>query len=609
MNPLRRLVAVLLVLTFLQNLGIGLVARPALAAGYTDPLGVLPDWAALLDGDLDPTAPPDPLAGLLPRNPLAGLLPNLPSPPSPAAPATGGTGATSTPEAQAPGHVSLPTPPPAPATPGEVSLVDGSLSLTEQEMALPRAGGLSLGVTRLYRSSEAASQGAFGHGWDLALNQRLQMYVDYHITEHRGDGGKSTFQFQDGTNSAFVESFDGDSLIHIDLSKGQYTSSGASGWSLVRAAQDRYVVTRPDGSTYTYQGYYAPWRTNQDARAGRLLSAQDRFGNRLDFTYNAQGELTRVADTNGRFLSLTWSDGVITTVRDHTGRLLTYTYTGGRLTQVSSPDHPTLTYGYDANHRLISLGGGPAGSVTFAYDSEGRVTRAGQETYSYTAIETVRIDAAGGVWRYTLDDQKRITRTVDPLGRATSTTFDSEGRTESVTAPDETRTYTYDDQGRILTETRSGRTTRYTHGAFGLVTAIATPVGTTQFRYDEQGSLVGRTNPGHPEVTFTYDQGGRMLSETDGAGQTTRYEYADSPHGFPDRIIDPLGRGEQRTSDALGQLTSITDARGFTTAYTYDKAGRVIRSANPAGGITTYTYDGAGRLVAADAPGGAGLTY
>lgn len=257
MKRYRRSLAALLMLLLLSNLGAGFGARPALAAGYGDPLGLLPDWAALLDGDMNPVNPPDPLAGLLPQSPLAGLLPSLPSPPSPAAPAGGASSAA--PEAQAPGQLSLPTPPPAPAKPGQVSLGTGELSLGETDLTLPGVGP-ALDLARRYSSSEATQKGPFGYGWDFALSQRLQMYVHYGITEHRGGGGQTSFASHDGTNGAFVGSYDGDPLIHRDLSQGDYTPSGAPGWSLVRESQDRYVVTRPDGSTYTYNGYHAPWR-------------------------------------------------------------------------------------------------------------------------------------------------------------------------------------------------------------------------------------------------------------------------------------------------------------------------------------------------------------
>ncbi len=92
MKRLRKLLSILLLGLLLPNLVPGLGQRPVLAAGYADPLDLLPDWAALATGELNSAAPPDPLAGLLPRNPLDGLLPDLPAPASPAA--TAGTSAS-----------------------------------------------------------------------------------------------------------------------------------------------------------------------------------------------------------------------------------------------------------------------------------------------------------------------------------------------------------------------------------------------------------------------------------------------------------------------------------------------------------------------------------
>lgn len=160
---------------------------------------------------------------------------------------------------QAPGRASAPTPPQVqgcPCDPGSVSPASGALSISQTDLELVGIGP-SLSLTRRYSSERATEEGPFGYGWNFDLNQRLQMYVHFHITEHRGDGSRTTFQFTDGTNGAFVQSFDSDSNIHTDLSKGSYTPNGAPGWSLTREAADRYVVTRADGSQYIYKGYHA----------------------------------------------------------------------------------------------------------------------------------------------------------------------------------------------------------------------------------------------------------------------------------------------------------------------------------------------------------------
>jgi len=160
---LRKLLSILLLGLLLPNLVPGLGQRSVLAAGYEDPLGLLPDWAALATGELNAAAPPDPLAGLLPRNPLEGLLPSLPTPQVPAAPASGQTGSSQVPTVDAPGKASLPTPPAPPQRPGDVSLTDGSLTLRQPDLSLPGLGP-ALGLERVYRSKQAETEGAFGYG-------------------------------------------------------------------------------------------------------------------------------------------------------------------------------------------------------------------------------------------------------------------------------------------------------------------------------------------------------------------------------------------------------------------------------------------------------------
>jgi YD repeat-containing protein len=514
----RRSIAALVIALVLLNMTPLAGAQPVTAA---DPLGLLPGWADLLDGQLNPAAPPDPLAGLLPRNPLEGLLAQTPT-----AGSAGGAGATGSaaPETQAPGAPAVPTPPQAPGASVNISPGTGELSAAASDLELPGPGP-SFGLTRNYATSAAANEGPFGYGWRLSLDSRLQMYPFYDISEQRGDGGTTSFVFVDGTNGAYVNSSDGDPLIHRDLNKGTYSPDGASGWSLVRESQYRYVVTRPDGTRSIYNGYHAPWRAGEDPKAGRLMRIEGRNGYSLDFTYDGQGRLTRVASADGRSLDFAWSDSHITTVTDHVGRTVTYTYAGGDLTGVSAPDQSTLSYGYDASHRLTALSGGPVGTVAYAYDGEGRVTKAGEATYAYSAAETVLTDAAGGIWRYGLDEQKRTVHLTDPEGGETVTVYDSDGRIMSVTSLGETHTFTYDAQGRVLTDTRNGQTLSYEYGIFGQVTRVDSPTGVTVYRYDADGHLVGRTDPGRPETAYAYDNRGRLISETDAEGNTTRYEY------------------------------------------------------------------------------------
>lgn len=588
-----------------------MIGPPTVAAAadpYRDPLGLLPAWA------LEGGTPGDPLAGLLPQDPLAGLLPEVPVPGAPGLPKAG-AGPTPQPGPKAPADLTIPAPPQAPdcqCAPGTVNVGTGALQLSTTDLRLLGIG-LPITLGRRYSSSKAEQDGPFGPGWSLELDGRLQMYVGFHLTEERGDGTRTTFRFTDGSGGAYVDSYDGDSLIHTDLAQGSYAPDNAPGYLLQREASDRYVITRPDGTVAVYHGYYAAWRTSQDPLAGRLTQLTDRNGNALNFRYDGSGQLSRVADAHGRFLAFRWNGGRIVSATDHADRVLAYTYEHGRLSTVSSEDYPTLAYGYEgsAPNRLTSQSGGAAGHIAYTYDSDGRVTEAGSAEYRYEPGLTVYMDGAGNEWTYHLDEQRRVTRFVTPLGYETITLYNSDGRKERVTAPDGMVTaYTYDAYGRVLTESSPVRDRSYTYGDFGLVTSVSTELGTAIYTYDPRGNQLTSEEPGRPKVAHTYDSMGRILTQTVAGTWITSYAYESAlAPAWPTAVTDPADRVENRTYDVRGNLTERVDAEGFTTSYSYDNADRVEERTNPDGGKTMYSYTTVGQLSGIKEPGGSAVAY
>lgn len=95
---------------------------------------------------------------------------------------------------------------------------------------------------------------------------------------------------------------------------------------------------------------YAP-RNRQYLLASRI---EDRFGNHVEFEYNANGHPTRIWSNDGREITLTYSNGRLATATSH-GRTWQYTYTHAgsglyaRLSQVKQPDDSTWQYSYSSD--------------------------------------------------------------------------------------------------------------------------------------------------------------------------------------------------------------------------------------------------------------------
>lgn len=157
-----------------------------------------------------------------------------------------------------------------------------------------------------------------------------------------------------------------------------------------------------------------------------------------------------------------------------------------------------------------------------------------------------------------------------------------------------TTTTTYTAVGAVaaVTETANGatRTTTTSYDAaqrehtVTVTGGVGTPVPTTTTEYHPETGLVAATTAGAQRVAQTHDALGRLLTYTDAAGATTRYQY-----------------------DALDEVTQTADPVG-TTDYAYDTTvdprRLLTRKTDSVAGAMTARYDADGNLVAQGLPGG-----
>lgn len=91
-------------------------------------------------------------------------------------------------------------------------------------------------------------------------------------------------------------------------------------------------------------------------------------------------------------------------------------------------------------------------------------------------------------------------------------------------------------------------------------------------------------------ATLSYDSQLRLTSITDAVGRNTTFTYGAS--GQPllvTRITDPFGRSARLTYDTTGRLSSITDIIGLTSSFTYD-ANSLVDSMTTPYGTTSFSY-------------------
>ncbi|MCS7468222.1 putative Ig domain-containing protein [Stieleria sp. ICT_E10.1] len=333
-----------------------------------------------------------------------------------------------------------------------------------------------------------------------------------------------------------------------------------------------------------------------DAR-DRLLSRTDPDGRTISYTYDVAGNRT----------SLTIPSGVTTytfdelnrqsTVTDPESGVTSYAYDAtGRLVLTTLPNGTSEIREYDVQNRLLFLENRSATDVISSY----------RYTLDATGNRTAVDEHDGRRVEYEYDEIYRLVeeRFFDPgdnvVDRTISYLYDDVGNRQSrADSSEETTTYSYDDNDRLLDETLDGIVTAYTYDDNGNTLSKQSPTDTVFYHWDFENRLVGvdTDGDGSIDVTNQYDADGIRVSQTV-SGEETRFLIdANRPyqqvleeytlggiikvtyvHGHD--LISQNRHGDTGKSfyhvDGLGSTRALSDALGIVTdRYIYDAFGRM----------------------------------
>ncbi len=377
-------------------------------------------------------------------------------------------------------------------------------------------------------------------------------------------------------------------------------------------------MPRPLGTSVTYSATSSPdgitaasaSRTVESGRVydthGRVTSSTDETGTTTTTTYDeAFGLITNVsivgADGSRSETSHTLSDDHKTIV--------------GATTSYAAPGQPlsarsTTTYAYDTTgqllHRTMTWAPGaepdPGGPTTVttkfdsAVDAEARTrtitTTTAAGTPAAAASQTV-LDLVTG----------HAVRSIDPLGRVTTYTYDDAGRQTSRTTPDgltSTSTYTAATPTSPATRmdtTPDGRVVLTTFDVLGRKVRVTDNVQNQQFidsptarqlsafDYNLAGTTVTATDQHGRTIHTTLDVLGRQVAQVGATGLTHTSTYDDAAHTTTQTVV-PAG---ETNSEAVRTTTYDNGNRPVTIESNYNDG-----TADP---TQTYGFDGLGRVV------------
>jgi RHS repeat-associated protein len=307
----------------------------------------------------------------------------------------------------------------------------------------------------------------------------------------------------------------------------------------------------------------------------------------------------------GTFIAPTWSQeqlvgsgeaGYTLTASDQTA----YAFSGsGRLESITDRNGNQSTLAYDEAGRLKEITDPSEREITLAYNGEGLVKSAEdpegnvvEYTYESKQLKTVTLpESEGPRWQFKYDGSHRITEMVDGRGGKTTNVYDGSSRVTSQTDPG----------GTTLKFEYSAFHTRVTNEATGSVsdqwfTSNNQPFSITR----------GYGTPDASMESFSYNAAGQLLSVTDGNGHTTAYTY--DAEGNRKSEKDAEGNETQWTYNGTHDVTSVTAPGGLTTTITRDADGNPEVVSRPAPEeeveTTAYAYDSDGQVESVTDPMG-----
>ncbi|GAB7051442.1 RHS repeat-associated core domain-containing protein [Catenuloplanes indicus] len=528
-----------------------------------------------------------------------------------------------------------------------VNVANGNLLLKNTDLKI-HGTGTDLIVDRYYNSRSTATS-TLGKGWVLGTGQDVKLtfsktdHATADVTLHAPTGFTARFINSASNSWRTPSSLDakltrntgtGEFRLKFDKSEGSFSFADSTGRLL------RSVDKNDNTITFGYD------------TAGNVTTMTDTQDRVVTLAY-ANGRLVTVTDPSGRRTSYGYDSAQnLQTVTDAAGGITRFDYTGDRLTRITTPGGRVTDLGYEPEtSRMLDF---------FEQANPGGTPDKARYTFTYSAGKTEVLDPNGtGTTTHTYESRDRVTKVKDALGHEQSkkynandnvetqtdaltnaTTFGWDPNTNNLTtvgiATGAKSTLSYDDTAHPNSVTSStdaqGNTMGYSYDSKGNKTATESAQypgrkidekeynddGTvkwsddaqdvrTSFTYDAKGNLTKVDNPAPlGDITVVPDGLSRMVEQTDGKGQRTRYEY--------DKLdrIDKVTYANNAVVDYVydndGNLVTLTDPSG-TTWFTYDGFGRVETKTTATGGFF-YEYDRNGNLTGFTDDGGrVGYTY
>lgn len=539
--------------------------------------------------------------------------------------------------------------------------------------------GIDFGYTRIYNSADKDWFESI-HSRVLVTNSRLEVllpdgskypmirkdsstYIDelngYTLTKTTNnyifDNGQYKYYFAiKAVNSiaylSAIEDYNGNRLNlnrttnteEISISDGTGRSFALSDYQGIEAPDGSDVnyysqkeITDPNGNKLKYTTKFGRYIQIKD-QAGIILGEYEYASEAHDYTllksndksieYYANGRLKKITYDNGSWIQYTYNDNLknyttltssnktTKTVYNDAFYPVEYTDEYGTITKFTYDEHlrvltkksgtETTTYSYDSKGNIVSyITGDTKNNIYLTYNSNNKIVRqqVGNDYTYYTydskgnnlIYATLKEDYTGNapdLYDSNLNCFDTTTYTYDNNGRILSEVYSKGGSIS----------YTYDNAGNVLTETvididNNTTTTAYTYDCFGNILTTSKGTENSLYIYDEAGRILFYNENGECHRTI-YDNNGRIIQDID------NQDYDSSKDGLPtSKTYSDANVGHRYVyDDETGNLTSETNRLDVTTIYEYYDTGEKKKESldiyeynyNIKGGLTKIYVNG-----------------
>src|SRR6266567_7336677 len=399
-----------------------------------------------------------------------------------------------------------------------VNVADGNLVIDSHNLSIAGTG-LPLTLDTFY-NSQASPSGIPPSKWQLSPWMTVFLHVN--------SDGSVDYHGSSGFTATFTRNSD-----------GSYNDAPGIEATLVHTSLHDTLTFHATGEVYVFS-----------STGGGLESDKDRNGNQV--TRSSGSSLT---DTQGRVTTGLSGTGLPSTITDPSGRTVQYSSTTGNLTGITDLAGKTTSFGYNGSSQLTSITDPLNQGTTIAYGASNRVASItdatnARTTFSYdiTNKKTTVTDANGHATVYTWDSQGRVIKIVDALNHSQTISFSNDNKpSQTIDALNTQTTYTYDTNTN-LTQVKNMGTGETSSWAYSDSNHPFSPTSQT----DAQGS----------QLRYLYSNG-TLLQVAVPYLESTKILYA-----------------YQYNSN--GTLSTLTDAYGNVTSYSYDTHGNQTSITHPA---------------------------